>query len=131
MCKSIISAQILIHQTIRNFIPFSPEVHYTGLPLKSLLLAHFRWVDGSSPSTSVYDLEDLRQGIAGSFRGLMIVIAAGFIPYLFPKQALGFTCLQYKSIENTVGKGEIACNKQFLLFPQCFLSIRKTLCHFH
>ena len=29
--------------------------------------------------------------------------------------------LQYKSFENTVGKGEIACNEQFLLFPQCFL----------
>ena len=26
----------------------------------------------------------------------------------FPKQALVFTCLQYKSFENTVGKGEIA-----------------------
>ena len=26
-----------------------------------------------------------------------------------------------ESIENTVGKGEIARNKQFLLFPQCFL----------
>ena len=25
------------------------------------------------------------------------------------------------SFENIVGKGEIACNKQFLLFPQCFL----------
>ena len=25
-----------------------------------------------------------------------------------------------KWIENTVGKGEIACYKQFLLFPQCF-----------
>ena len=23
-------------------------------------------------------------------------------------------------VEKTVGKGEIACNKQFLLFPQCF-----------
>ena len=23
-------------------------------------------------------------------------------------------------VENTVGKGEIACNEQFLLFPQCF-----------
>ena len=30
---------------------------------------------------------------------------------------LVFTCLQYKSIENTVGKGEIARNEQFLLFP--------------
>ena len=48
----------------------------------------------------------------------------------FPKQALVFTCLQYKSLENTVGKGEIARNEQFLLFPQCFLSIRRTFCHF-
>ena len=32
-----------------------------------------------------------------------------------------FMCLQYKSFEKTVGKGEIACNKQYLHFPQCFL----------
>ena len=32
-----------------------------------------------------------------------------------------FTCLQYRSFENTVGAGEIARNEQFLLFPQCFL----------
>ena len=38
-----------------------------------------------------------------------------------PKQALIFTCLQYMSFENTVEKGEIARNEQFLLFPQCFL----------
>ena len=25
-----------------------------------------------------------------------------------------------KLLENTVGKGEIACNELFLLFPQCF-----------
>ena len=29
---------------------------------------------------------------------------------LFPKQALVFTCLQYKSFENTAGKGEVARN---------------------
>ena len=34
----------------------------------------------------------------------------------FPEQALVFTCLQHKSFENTVEKGEIACNKQLLLF---------------
>ena len=38
----------------------------------------------------------------------------------FPKQALVFTCLQYKSFENNVGKGEIARNEQFLLFPTVF-----------
>ena len=31
MSKNIISAEILIYQPIRNFIPCSPEVHYTGL----------------------------------------------------------------------------------------------------
>ena len=41
----------------------------------------------------------------------------------FPKQALVFMCLQNKSVENTVGKAEIALNKQFLHFPQCFLCI--------
>ena len=30
-----------------------------------------------------------------------------------------------------VGKGEIACYKQFLLFPQFFQPIWKTFCHFH
>ena len=35
----------------------------------------------------------------------------------FPKQALVFTCLQYKSLKSTAGKGEIARNDQFLLFP--------------
>ena len=35
-----------------------------------------------------------------------------------------------KSFENTVGKGEIARNEQFLLFPQCFLSLWRTFCHF-
>ena len=43
----------------------------------------------------------------------------------------GFTCLQYKSFENAVGKGEIARNEQFLLFPQCFLLMWRTVCHFH
>ena len=38
----------------------------------------------------------------------------------FPKQALLFACPQYKSFKNTVAKGEIARNEQFLLFSQCF-----------
>ena len=41
----------------------------------------------------------------------------------FPKQPWFFTRLLYKSFENTMGKGEIARNEQFLLFPQCFLPI--------
>ena len=37
--------------------------------------------------------------------------------------SLVFTCLQYKPFENTVEKGEIARNEQFLLFPKCFLPV--------
>ena len=39
--------------------------------------------------------------------------------YSIPNKPL-FARLQYKSFENTVRKGEIARNEQFLLFPQCF-----------
>ena len=46
-------------------------------------------------------------------------------------QALVFKCLQYKSSENTVGKGEIARTKQFPLFPQCFLPVWRTFFHFN
>ena len=42
------------------------------------------------------------------------------------EQALVFTCLQYRSFDNSVGKGEIARNEQFLLFPQRFLTIWRT-----
>ena len=42
-----------------------------------------------------------------------------------------FTCLQYKSFENTEGKGEIARNEQFLLFQQCFLLVWITFFNFH
>ena len=40
-------------------------------------------------------------------------------------------CLQKKFSENSVGKGKIARNEQFLLFPQCFLPVWRTFFHFH
>ena len=40
-------------------------------------------------------------------------------------------CLHYKSCENTMGKGEIARDKQFLLFPQCFLTFWRTFHHLY
>ena len=46
-------------------------------------------------------------------------------PKPFPKQALVFMCLPYKTFENTVGKGEIAYNNQFLLIPERFLPFRE------
>ena len=48
----------------------------------------------------------------------------------FPNKPWFLTCLQYKSFENTVGKGEIARNEQFLLFPLCFLPIWGAFCYF-
>ena len=59
------------------------------------------------------------------------VVKWGLHLYPFPKQALVFMCLQYKSFENTVGKGEIARNEQFLLFPQFFPPFWNTFCQFH
>ena len=47
--------------------------------------------------------------------------------YLFPKQALVVTCMQYKSFENTRKRR----NCSFLLFPQCFLFFLRAFCHFH
>ena len=42
------------------------------------------------------------------------------INYPSPKQALVFMCMKYKSFENTVRKGEIAHNEQFLLSLSVF-----------
>ena len=47
-----------------------------------------------------------------------------------PTQWRHLTPLGNKPFENTVGKGEIARYEQFLLFPQCFLPIWITFCHF-
>ena len=52
-------------------------------------------------------------------------------PLTLSQQALVFTSLQYKSFENTVGKGEIAHTEQFLLFPQCFPPVPRACRHFH
>ena len=48
----------------------------------------------------------------------------------FHKQVLAFTCLPCESVENCVGKVEIACNDQFLLVLQRFLPFRRTFLHF-
>ena len=37
---------------------------------------------------------------------------------------------QQTSFENIVGKEEIACNEQFLFFPQCFLLDQKIVSPF-
>ena len=44
-------------------------------------------------------------------------------------------CLHYKSFEKkkkkTVRKGEIARNEQYLLYPLCFLPLRRVFYHLH
>ena len=49
---------------------------------------------------------------------------------LFGKGLTHFDAPGKQAFENTGGKGEIACNEQFLLFPRCFLPIWITFCHF-
>ena len=49
----------------------------------------------------------------------------------FRSLTLSQTSPANKSAKNAVGKGEIARNEQFLLFPQCFLPVWRTFCHFH
>ena len=49
---------------------------------------------------------------------------------LFGKEFTVFTDLHHKTFENHVGKGEIARNEQFLLYPQCFLPVWRAFCHF-
>ena len=50
----------------------------------------------------------------------------------FPKQALVFTCLQYRSIENTVRKEEIALKQAISPFSySVFYPLWRTFCHLH
>ena len=51
------------------------------------------------------------------------------ILYSFTPSILILTHQQQTAFENIVGKGEIARNEQFLLFPQCFLLNQKTVAH--
>ena len=49
---------------------------------------------------------------------------------LFPNKS-GFLRVCSTSLLKTLGKGEIAHNEQFLLFPQCFQPFWRTIPHFH
>ena len=72
------------------------------------------WLPASSPFPTMFSKALL------SLRGCLC-----FNP--FPNKFwLSHVC---STFENTVGKGEIAHNEQFLLYPQCFLPIWRTFCH--
>ena len=69
----------------------------------------------------IYSRVDLYRPSSSHLQKQKLYIWSGQRLTGFPKQALVFTCLLYKSFEITVGKGEIARYEQFLLFLQCFL----------
>ena len=67
---------------------------------------------------------------------------ATFILLILSQTSLFFTCLLYKCLENTMGKGEIAIDErlrngeiaidqQLFLFPQRFLPILRIFSDFH
>ena len=61
----------------------------------------------------------------------MLVTIMFFILLTFSQTSPSFYVFAVQVFENTVEKGEIARNEQFLLFPQCFLPVWRTFCHFH
>ena len=79
----------------------------------------------------IYSSADLYRPSSSRLQKQKLYIWSGQRLTGFPKQALNFMCLQYKSFEITVGKGEIARNEQFILFPQCFLPFWRPLCLFY
>ena len=73
------------------------------------------------PSAICFNLDQSKILLSGN--GLTVYYMTKFLNLTLSQTSPGFTCLQYKSFENTVGKEEIACNEQFLLFSQCFLPV--------
>ena len=87
---------------------------------------------------SVPDFLGFRENNRNLFRAFLSIMKTW--PWITPQRLccltlsqtrLVLTCLHYKSFENTVWKGEIACNEQFLLFSKCFRIVWKTFCHVH
>ena len=79
----------------------------------------------------IYSRVDLYRPPSSHLQKQKLYIWSGQRLIGFPRPALVFTCLQYKSLETTFGKGELVRNEQFLLFPQCFLPFWRLLCIFH
>ena len=63
--------------------------------------------------------------MTGSFHRQNIFISP------FSQTKPGFLRVCGTSLLKKLGKGEIAHKEQFLLFPQCFLPILRTFCHFY
>ena len=77
------------------------------------------WVHDSRPRNMNF-LQCVHDGRVNSHFQYRIINWGGF-----------FLFFDFKPFENTVGKGEIARNEQFPLFPQCFLPVWITFLHFY
>ena len=80
-----------------------------------------------SPFKGSYVLNQFPSNVMFGMNGFHISASGAIQGHHGP---LVFMCLQYKSFANNVGKGEIACNEQFPLFPLCFLPIWMDLLSF-
>ena len=81
-----------------------------------------------SPCKGSYVLNQFPSNVMFGMNGFHVSASGAIQGHHGP---LVFMCLQYKFFENTEGKGEIARNEQFLLFPQYFLPVGRTFLHFH
>ena len=112
-----------------TYMLISTYMLYNPFQEKSWFLSvYFGWLYwGLTP------LQQLRSDHGGRWRMCFLAFSHQYL-HIFSFQShriLFAQCLRYKSFENTVGKGEIALNEQFLLFQQCFLSVWRTFCHFY
>ena len=105
---------------------------YEGQRIPSDLGSMFVWESLIDNRKSLFESNYISFSAVQKFRVRIIAVNSATISLKpFSRQALVFTCLQYKFFEKAVGKGEIARNEQFLLFPQRFLPLCRTFHHFH
>ena len=76
------------------------------------------------PKFDLYKLKVLwKKGENPVYKHFLLFLSCFQKPSFLALLTLSQTSPGFNMSENTVGKGEIACNEQFLLFPQCFLPV--------
>ena len=120
------------------FYLFDRVTAQVGVPLGAVYYTASNdiWsTDNTKSSKTVNQLKDyVYQDMVGTYKKFKPhdVIYQNYMDILTLSQtSLYFTCLQYKSFESSVEKGEIAHDVQFLLFPQSLLPSQITFHCFH
>ena len=106
------------------------EIGFVSVSPLSIALAMIMWESSQwflKKYCAEYWLKELQESM-DRCTGCCDISAKNSVKHL-SKQTYVFMCLKCKSFKNAVGKGEIAHNEQFLLFPQHFLSFWTTFCH--